>query len=141
MTKEIILWFAFLAMALIGVWLVRKQSAWQQEAKQQAELESWNQRPAPLTEAEMAALARCTSEARLYSAIKNSKRIQVTRAWRFDPGHVEHTVGEALVFGVSADGCGWVTIKKDDGHVVTIQHFIADGVNSHGMEIVEVKFT
>ena len=141
MTKEIILWFAFLAMALIGVWLVRKQSAWQQEAKQQAELKSWNQRPAPLTEAELAALARGTREARFYSAIKNSKRIQVTRAWRFDPDHTEVIVGEPLAFGVDHNGCGWVTIKKDDGHVTHIMHFIADGVNSHGMEIVEVKFT
>lgn len=141
MTKEIVLWFAFLAMALIGVWLVRKQSAWQQEAKQQAELESWNQRPSPLTEAELAALARGTSEARFYSAIKNSKRIQVTRSWRFDPEHTEVIVGEPLVFGVDHNGCGWVTIKKDDGHVTHIMHFIADGVNSYGMEIVEVKFT
>lgn len=79
-------------------------------------------------------------EEHLLGKLKNSKRIQVTRAWRFDPEHIEHTIGEPLAFGVDHNGCGWVTIKKDDGRVVTIMHSIADGASSHGMEIVEVKF-
>lgn len=144
-TDATLAFYALLLLLLIValLWIRRMggKSHEQLEMEQEEHLLGKLKDAPPLTEAEMEALARCTSGARLYSAIKSSKRIQVTRAWRFDPEHIEHTIGEPLAFGVDHNGCGWVTIKKDDGHVTHIMHFIADGVNSHGMEIVEVKFT
>lgn len=143
MTKEIILWLVFIvvALALYRLWWIADEAKQLKMDKERHklydELDALEKRPRPpMPEADL----KCQQQARLYSAIKNSKRIQVTRAWRFDPEHIEHTVGEPLAFGVDHNGCGWVTIKKDDGHVTHIMHFIADGVNSFGMEIVEVKF-
>lgn len=142
MTKEITLWAALIAvaLALFRLWWVAVDRGHMLSAMKQAkieELDSWNRRPRPpMSEADL----KCQQQARLYSAIKNSKRIQVIRAWRPDPEHTELIVGEPLAFGVDHNGCGWVTIKKDDGHVTHIMHFIAGSVNSFGMEIVEVKF-
>ena len=129
-----------LIVALLWIRRMGGKSHEQLEMEQEEHLLAKLKDTPPLTEAKLAAMARCSSEARLYSAIKNSKRIQVTRAWRFDPGHTEVIVGEPVAFGVDHNGCGWVTIKKDDGHITHVQHFISDSVNSYGMEIVEAKF-
>lgn len=96
--------------------------------------------PRPRPPMPEAALER-QRQARLYSTIKNSKRIQVTRAWSCDPNHTEAVVGEALAFSVGANDVAWVTIKKDDGHVVCIPHRVPPELTrKYGMTPVEVKF-
>lgn len=129
-----------LIVALLWVRRTGGKSHEQLEMEQEEHLLAKLRDAPPLTEAEQDAMARCEREARLYSLVKNSKRIQITRAWRFDPDHAEVIVGEPVAFGVDHNGSGWVTIKKDDGHITHVQHSIADGANSYGMEIVEAKF-
>lgn len=141
MTKEIMLWSVLGLVVLVVLTLAWASHSANAKIKDyiadEGLLGPLPPRPRPpMPEADL----KCRQQARLYSAIKNSKRIQITRTWRSDPEHAEVIVGEPLAFGVDHNGCGWVTIKKDDGHVTHIMHFIADGVNSFGMEIVEVKF-
>lgn len=75
-----------------------------------------------------------------YARVKASRRIRVTRVWTFDPDHVETVEGEPLAFSVSPDGTGWVTIKKDDGHVLSIPHTVPSARQALGMTIVEARF-
>lgn len=81
--------------------------------------------------------------ARDYARIKGSTRIRVTRSY---PGMgmgsngAEITEGTPLAFAVGSDGTGWVTIKKDDGLVVSVQHSIPPDKNPYGYVNVEARF-
>lgn len=69
-----------------------------------------------------------------------SPRIRVTRCYSHDISDPEVTEGEPLIFGVSRDGAGWVTIKKDDGRVVCVQHSMPPEQNQYGLVVLEARF-
>lgn len=130
-----------LTVALLWIRRMGGKSHEQLEMEQEEHLLDKIEEKLSTSKADDEAFERCVQQARLYSAIKNSKRIELTRVWVCDRTHVEVVVGEALAWCVGADGVAWVTIKKDDGHVLTIPHSVpAELHRKYGMVPVEVKF-
>lgn len=62
--------------------------------------------------------------------------VRIKRVWQWDPDHVQVIEGQALAWSIDKDGVGHVTIRKDDGSVVTITH----SVNTPGEVTTEVRF-